>query len=263
MSQESKFWTLFGKFSVAVTTLGALVAIWVVVSQSSEELELEIRSDYYSISPDLEAAVNSNFKAFDHPKSMELVERLLPSEAEHNQGSVADELGSLRQELNRKSIADALEQAHEDSWLGFSKYGLDGYRGISRLTLSNTGEKTATSIKIDIPVEGIARWSHPDTGTHVAKFSGVLAVDDLRAGKVVQIVLWSNSHLGAYEFNKIDVTHENGVGSVTWPIEATGLSWFFAEYSFFGPLILYLLFMIGMIVGSFGKKSGGKENTDE
>ena len=126
--------------------------------------------------------------------------------------------------------------------------------------LKNKGSKTATDIVIDFPGKGLAVIVNPDDSRKTINFNRVIKLDNLRANNVIVLAIWSESEFFTYNYDDINVTHKNGVGEVTWPIEATGIAWYVQSYSFFMFLFLYFIFMIGMALGAAVYNKDKKEN---
>ena len=246
MENESSFWAIFGKVSAVITTLGTLIGIWVVFSQVSEDLELFVESYPYSISPDMKVAIDENFDAFSYVKLNDLLKKDTPVDIHKN-------------EFN---ILNFIQEIHKNSWGNINKYSLDKFNGYSSLYLTNEGEKTATDIEINFPHKGLVLIKYPDATQVIEEFSRVIKLNDLRAHSNISLLIWSKSNLSSYEYDDIKLTHKNGVGKVSSPVIATGLSWYFAEYPLLSIFIVYMIFMLGVIWGAFSSKKNTEEKDE-
>ena len=258
MSQESPFWIFFGKVSAVITTFAALVAIWVVGTQISEDLELYVDSRSYSVRPDLKDKISKHFSTYSHDNLSKLIKN-----------------SSLPKELieNEFILVNFIRKLQDDSWGMESvlhSYDLPRYRGYNHLVLSNNGDKVATEIAIDFPEKGIALIIDQDNSKKLISFNQVIKLNDLRANNEITLVIWSENKLSRYEYKEINITHHNGVGEVIWPIEAKGLSLYIQIHPYLTILFFYLIFMFAMFLGSVtgsskkeeGKKDAGKSKTD-
>ena len=245
MSSESRFWDIFGKFSAVVATVGTVIGIWFAINQSSEDIELYVESDLYVLDPILKEAVKDNFEVFSYSKLNETFKNEFPEK-----------------DFNRSNIVDLVEKIHKESWGEINQFNFDDYKGFSYLIVSNTGTKTAREIKIDLPISGIALQIASDDSRKIDHFKKVIAVDDIRAGNQSVVAVWSETEVSKYRYKDINVTHKNGVGSVSWPIKASGLGWYFTEYSYFIPLFIYVIFLIGGLFGSSSKRNSENEKKD-
>lgn len=246
MNNESPFWTAFGKFSAVITTIAALVGIWVFITQEHEDLELYVDAQSYITSPDLKNKISEHFSFYSRDNLKELLKNTsLPNELIENKY----ELVNFVMELQAKSWGmDIL----------YTPYQPPIYEGYNYLKLSNTGDKIATEIAIDFPEKGIALVINPDKSIKTIKFNRVINVDDLRAANDIIVLIWSENMLSKYDYEKINVTHKNGIGEVTWAIEATGISWYVQNHPYFTALCMYLIFILGMV---FSSLTGNKDQT--
>lgn len=242
MSQESSFWTMFGKISAVITTIAALVGIWVVFNQASEDLELYVSSGSYNLSPNLRKAISSNQEVFSNLELKEHIKKNVPEEIYQHEFD----------------LIGVIQNLHKTSWGEINRYNYDKYRGLNYLRLTNTGNKTASDIEILFPVSGIATIIYPDDSTDTMSFRRIIKINDLRASSEISIAVWSEAEVSKYNYEDIKVTHTNGIGEVTWPINATGFSWYFAMYPYSTFLFLYIIFMLGLFVGMHGSKKNNE-----
>jgi len=246
MSNESPFWALFGKASLVIATVGGLVALWNALTQPFEELELRIDSAWYQLSPDLTSAIESNHSAFSFSGLHEIVK------------------AKVSREVTKEfDITEFVENLHKESWKDIDRYNFDDYKGLSYITVSNSGNKHVTDVKVDFPVSGIALITLPDHTKKVVKFARVISLGDIRAGTQSTLSLWTKSELSDYTKRDINVTHSSGIGDVEWPLEATGLALYMEKHPNLTMIIIYIIFMIGMFIGSFkgNKRKDGELNS--
>lgn len=234
MTSESPFWTVFGKASAVITTIAAVIGMWVVVSQPNEDLELQVEFFPYAISPDLSSAIKNNFDKFSYSVLTETLDKRITKDFHPP----------------KSELIDLIQRVHKDSWGDIDSYNYRKYGGLNYLVLSNTGEKTATNIEISLPEKGIALIIYPDEKQVIFEFTRVIKLDDLRAASEISLVVWSESKLSEHNYDELNVTHNNGIGEVIWPIRVTGLIRHIENYKYFIPLLFWLIFMIGTAVGS-------------
>lgn len=234
MTKDSPFWTIFGKVSAVITMVAALISIWVVVTQPNEDLELRVEFFPYAVSPDLNSAVKNNFDQFSYSALTTFLEKRLTKEPY----------------LSQYELIDLIQSIHKGSWGDIDSYNYRKYGGLNYLILSNTGNKTATDIQISLPVKGIVQIIYPDERRETVEFTRTIKLNDLRATGEISMVAWSESELSEYNYDELAVTHKNGVGEVIWPVRVTGFVRHIENYKYFTALILWLIFTVGMAVGS-------------
>ena len=246
MNAPSKFWSIFGKLSIAITTLASIAGLWIIISDEKEDVSLWIEPHEFTLHPILQQQIESNFDAFSYSKLSEFAESVYPDDYKK------------RDDLRKK-----IEFMHSDSWLGQPEYSLDRYEGFSTVVVSNTGSISAKNVKIDIPTSGISKAIRSDDNSIVSeKFDQIINLDEIRAKNHVVLKIWTSRELNRYDLEKINITHENGMGSVVWPIEATGLTRLLQKYIFLFYGIIWIIFICGVFIGSFGSKFSYNNETD-
>ncbi len=229
MNNESSFWSIMGKISVILTIITAVYAIWVIFSQQAEDLELHIESVTYELNPRLKESVEKSFKVFSYFELRKAIKNELPQE--------------IYKEFD---FVEFIQKLHNNSWGDINEYNFDDYTEFTSVVVSNTGDRTATDIKIDIPTEGLALILTSDDSKKVVDFNKVISLDDIRAGNHTNITIWSRTRLYEYYYKNMNITHKNGVGDISWDIKVTGLGRYFFEYIYFLPMLIYLIFMLGV-----------------
>lgn len=229
----SKIWEIIGKISVVLLILTSLISIWVFATQKREDLELHIESNPYTLNPNLEIQIKKNFKNFTYYSLKKYLKDNFPEEVE-----------------DPSLIAKALIGLHKDTWGGVDVYNFNKFNGYSFVVIKNKGTLSASDIKIDIPSKGVALVVDSDNSTRVELFNKVLSVNDIRAYNSTKIHLWTETHFSEYDYKDVNLTYKNGVGKISWPYYTTGLGRFLAEYYYFGFFPIYLIFMLGMFIGS-------------
>ncbi|MCB1689595.1 MAG: hypothetical protein KDI33_13965 [Halioglobus sp.] len=248
MSQESPFWTIFGKVSVVVTTIAALAGVWMILSQENEDLELYISAHPYNISPNLQKAISKNFRVFSYSELMDELEKKVHPETLSN---------------SELDLVSTIHDMHTDTWEEINEYFFDNYGGYSKINVTNTGNKTASDIVIDFPERGLAVIRNTDGSQEHIEFNRVIPLKDIRAGSETSIEIWTNSKISPYDLDSISITHKNGVGDTSWPANATGIIWYFATYSYFVPLFIWLVFMVGVYLGVWSKSTKNSNEKSE
>ncbi|HGY9592079.1 TPA: hypothetical protein ACOJP0_004939 [Vibrio harveyi] len=236
--EQSGFWAVWGKISAVLATIATCIGIWVSLNPGGEDLELHISSHQYALSPDISNSIKSNFKNFSYPELRNAI----------------DEEFNDDRKVSR-AVESFIERYHEKSWKGLSKYEIHKYSGFSYIVITNTGDRTASEIRIDFPSNGIVVEVEQDDTRTIKKFNKVIEVEDIRAGTSTVFGVWSEDRVRGYDLESINLTHKNGKGTVSWDIVASGYVEFLGKYPYFILPVLFVVFILGGILGSSSSSS--------
>ncbi|WP_337922144.1 hypothetical protein [Vibrio cholerae] len=243
--EQSGFWAVWGKISAVLATIATCIGIWVSLNPGGEDLELHIRSHQYTLSPDLSNSIKSNFKNFSYPELRNAIDE------EFNEDLKVS-----------RAVESFIEEYHEKSWQGLSKYEIHKYNGFSYIVIANTGDRTASDIRIDFPSSGIVVEVEQDDTRTTKKFNKVIEVKDIRAGTSTVLGVWSEDRVRGYDLESVNLTHKNGKGTVSWDIVASGYVEFLAKYPFFIFPVLFVVFILGGVLGSSSSSSSSSKHND-
>ena len=149
-----------------------------------------------------------------------------------------------------------LEAAHDSLKnrtfpLGFGEdfvHSFQKYRVYVAITIQNEGDRIASDIVLDLPIEGIARITHQDKSRQVSQVARTVSLKELRPGNNVQVEIWTESHIKEDSEDEFRITYANGVGSIAFSKRFSGYQRFVADY--IGAFILGVLFWVLVLMAA-------------
>jgi len=228
-------WARVGQIAVILTALWTILQIYTYFY--SKDAQIEATAEFGAFSPP-DAWVQQLLNVDKNPSIAEIV-KLVPKE-EKISDDTAFNIKSLFREQKPSS------QALVDQLIPLKSYTV--------FTITNSGNREAQDIKVELPGEGFYTLDRAGEPRKVGKFDHVIAVGNLHPGNELILTSWNDVSMDeGYYRRRSRVSHTNGVATVEFVPQLEGFEWLFHQY----PLVLWIL-LLGwtLFVGILGYRSG-------
>lgn len=162
----------------------------------------------------------------------------------------------------KRLIAIDLEKSNLDRRNKLRAVGgnLADIRSLCSFTISNTGDKEAQDINLELPRQGIYLIDKLGEPSKEADFKKIISVGKLNPGGRIKITTWNkdlSSDVNSWERADFRLTHTLGISEVDFlPENTTWIGWMYETY----PTFSFMLFVGVLILASWAGVSLGRAN---
>ena len=226
-SEKANWWTNFGKVMAAIIAcIVGIVTISINLFPSGPDLVGHGWHTDFAVPPNLEAAHDSLKNRTDPHYLYDFIKERVSTTSQ-------DSLPNILFELS-----DSIRAGFGEDFV----YSFQKYRSFVFITIRNEGDRVASDVVLDFPVEGIARITHPDTAQYVTQVDRNVSLNKLRPGNNVQVEIWTGSHIWGNFEEGFRITYANGVGSIAFSKRFSGYRRFIADY--IGSILHVVIFLV-------------------
>ncbi len=229
MSEDAKgAWAVIGKIAVVVGVLVGLVTLYNFFVAKEVSVEAEGTCRQLALPDSLLQPLKENvFPTADE------IEKVLPEKLADKKIIALDIASSNRNGASK--LSEAVRN-------------LKDLHSVCSFTVTNTGNKEAQEINLELPREGVYFVEKLGESPQEATFKKIIPIGKLNPGGRIKVATWNkdySSTVTPWERSDFRITHTSGISEVNFlPDNTTSFGWLYETY----PTATFVSFMGLMII---------------
>lgn len=239
---SKNFWAVFGQ---VVAVIGAIIGtLWggTQLYRSYFIVDFAVKAEGNCEKFSIPQTYKNKLKQLGEIATWDEIRNRFPEDSKERD-SIATAVRNLLQ-----SKAEPLDKA-------FTNF--EDIRSLCAFTISNTGNREAQDIKLELPRTGVFSTERLGEPNKEDKFDKVIPIGKLNPGGSVALTLWTTGYdtdVDSYEQHRFRVTHTNGIVPVQFTSKTqTFIGYVYESYptaTFFGVIILFIGVMVWVSTAS-------------